>query len=304
MEPSSGISVGEYLYHQGVPEELNELMCEHIQCPCGHGRYTADPNNPNSGQFDLSDDIYTKRDVAEFWGYEYFCQFSKQYGETLEVDDLKEFKVYLSKHPMLAFRHEVGQAIYRTLEKHFAAKAYERLTPEVGTLYRGRTRKRDSKNAYSKDEMWSPPSGLPQHGRYNSVGVPVLYVSDHLESIPYEIHPTHEDVIDIGEFQLQKKEWILFDLGSFDPTFQGFFSEVNEETKTVKQAYLLPNYIGTCCSDIGYHGVKYEGVHGDRLRYTNYALFNFKPDVDITVNQVISYAPQFTIGLCSQKFPF
>jgi hypothetical protein len=93
-----------------------------------------------------------------------------------------------------------------------------------------------------------------------------------LEAIPYEINPSHEDVIDVAQFEL-KRELKIFDIGSFDPEFRGFFCEKNGETKLLKQAYLLPNYIGACCSLIGYDGVKYEGNH-TKIRYTNYALFN------------------------------
>jgi hypothetical protein len=37
MEHPEGISVSEYFYDKGVPEELNDIMCKYIQCPCGHG---------------------------------------------------------------------------------------------------------------------------------------------------------------------------------------------------------------------------------------------------------------------------
>lgn len=304
MDQPEGISVGEYLYDQGVPDELHDLMCNYIQCPCGHGRDSWDHDNMNGGTFEMYEDIYTKSDVATFWGYDYeeFCAFSEQYGETIEIEALREFKVYLSKYPMMAFRHEVGQAIYRTLEKHFEAKGYSILTQRVGILYRGRTRKRDTGVVLTKEQMWSPPPGLPQHGRYNCVGVPVLYVCDSLEAIPHEIHPTHEDVIDVGEFHLVSEELYLFDLGSFDPTFQGFFNEIDVETKVIKQAYLIPNYIGTCCSVIGYHGVKYEGVYNDIPAYTNYALFDVVPEREMTVRDVISYKPHFKFTL--EEIPY
>ncbi|WP_229263656.1 hypothetical protein [Cohnella cholangitidis] len=303
MDPPEGISISDYLYHHDVPEELFPLLCTHIQCRCSYGREAGHSDDLYGGIFELDDEIYTKRDIADYWGFQYeaFCVFSEQYGETIEVEALHEFRMHLSLYPMLALEHETGRAIYRTLKKHFDAKRFSILTPGVGILYRGRTRKRDAATPLEKEQLWAPPAGLPQHGRYNCVGVPVLYVSDRLEGIPYEIHPTHEDTIDIGEFQIIKDELFLFELGSFEPTFQGFFSETNEETKAIKQVYLLPNFIGTCCSYIGYHGVKYEGVHGEKLSYTNYALFNIKPEVDIKINDVISYTPQFTIKM--EKIP-
>ncbi|CCC86287.1 hypothetical protein PPM_p0137 (plasmid) [Paenibacillus polymyxa M1] len=304
MDPPEGISVNDYLSAKDVPEELYQLMCKHLQCPCGHGREVD--RNMNHGWFNLHDDIYTKQDVEEYWGHDYeqFCVFSEKYGETIEVEALKEFKVYLSNYPLLALKHDVGQAIYRTLEKHFQEKDYTVITPEFGCLYRGRTRKRDTTKPFSKENMWAPPAGLPQHGRYNCIGVPVLYVCNRLDAIPYEIHPTHEDTLDIGDFQILKDELKLFDIGSFDPNFQGFFNEENEETKALKEAYLLPNFIGACCSLIGFNGVQYEGVHsnvyGNRSEYNtyiNFALFNITPDKDIEINNILSYTPQITISL-------
>ncbi|MNW54801.1 hypothetical protein D3C74_324200 [compost metagenome] len=105
MDPPEGISVSEYLSDQDVPEELYQLMCDHLQCPCGNGR-EDDHDYMIHGLFNLHDDIYTKRDVAEYWGHDYeeFLSFSEKYGETIEVETLKEFKVYLSQYPMLALK--------------------------------------------------------------------------------------------------------------------------------------------------------------------------------------------------------
>ncbi|ADO59809.1 hypothetical protein [Paenibacillus polymyxa] len=307
MDSPEGMSISAYLYDQDVPEELFQILCTHIQCKCSYGRESGHSDDFYGGIFDLNDEIYTKRDIEDYWGFKYeaFSEFSQQYEETIEVEALHQFKTHLSHYPMLALEHKTGRAIYRTLKKHFDAKGYTVLTNGLAKLYRGRTRRMDTSVPLEKHQMWAPPVGLPQHGRYNCVGIPVLYVTDCLESIPYEIHPTHEDIIDIGEFRITKDELFIFDLGSFEPTFQGFFNEMNEETKLVKEAYLLPNFIGTCCSYIGYHGIKYEGVHGEKLSYTNYALFNIESEEDIKINNIISYKPQFTIEMKEiSKLPY
>lgn len=294
------MNVSEYLYDQGVPEEFHELFARFIVCPCGYGRHPMHPkHNPNGGIFELHDDIYTKQGIAEFWGFDNlaFCKFAQNYGETFTVDDLLDFREFLIKYPMLAYKHPTGQAIYNVLLKHFEAKDYTILKPGHISFYRGRTRKKDSNGAYTKEQMWSPPLGEPHHGRFNTVGVPVLYVCDHLEAVPYEINPSHEDVVDIAEFELQK-ELKIFDIGSFDPDFQGFFCEKSGETKILKQAYLLPNYIGACCSEIGYDGVKYEGVH-TQIKYTNYALFDVNKDDNVLVikGYIKTFVPNLSYSL-------
>jgi len=145
--------------------------------------------------------------------------------------------------------------------------------------------------------MWAPPEGLPGHGRFNSIGVPVLYLTDKIEAVPYEVHPGHDQVLDVAEFIIQR-ELKLFDIGSFDPDFQGFFYEKNEDTKNLKSAYLLPNFIGTCCSHIGYDGVKYEGVQRNNLpKYVNFALFTAQENDNLIITKVTAYKPIIQIAL-------
>ncbi|WP_028550744.1 hypothetical protein [Paenibacillus sp. UNC451MF] len=116
----------------------------------------------------------------------------------------------------------------------------------------------------------------------------MLYVA-----IPHEIHPVHDEMMDICEIRIST-DLDIFDLGEFDHDFQEFFKEKNEETKQVKQAYLLTNFIGACCTDIRYHGAKYESGRNDNMKYMNYALFNIEHDQDVIVKRVKTYEPCFT----------
>jgi hypothetical protein len=297
IEIEGGVDVSEYLFTQGVPEQFNELFTRFIVCPCGYGRELTHPkHNPVGGIFSLEDEIYTQKDVDDFWGFEYteFMEFAQKYGVFLSVEDIHDFRNHLMKYPMLAHLDKTGQAIYKVLEKHYALRGFPILERQQTPLFRGRIRKKDTPNAYTAKDLWSPPEGKPQHGRFNTVGVPVLYVSDRLNGIPYETHPSDDELIDIAEYELQK-DLFVFDIGVFDPGFQGFFTEVNEESSPLKKAYLLPNFIGTCCSHIGYDGVKYKGVHAGN-EYTNYALFNLKED-DMIVKKIETFCPEISYTL-------
>ncbi|MNW40227.1 hypothetical protein D3C74_173350 [compost metagenome] len=295
LESVSGDSATHYVGEQDVPDELNLLFVKLIVCQCGYGREPMHPkHNPNGGVFEPYEDIYTKRDVNEYWGFdiEQFSKFGKLYGEEISQDDLLDFRNHLRSHPLLALHHTTGQAIFNVLKKHFNAKNFIVLKKCDTRLYRGRTRKKDS-TALTRKQMWAPPPGKPQHGRYNSVGVPVIYVCDQLNAISYEIHPSIEDVLHIAQVELLTDELSIFDMESFDMEFQGFFSEKNEESSPLKTAYLLPNFIGTCCSFIGYNGIKYRGVHGSNSNpYMNYALFNVEPDIDLSIVEFKSYTPK------------
>lgn len=188
--------------YQDVPEELSALICEYIKCPrCHYGRDGDTRKNPSAGIFTLGDEVYTRRELNEFWGFEdkLFCEFAARYGITIENSGLYELRQLLSTNPMMAMRNETAQKIYHTLQANKDSGHADRLTSEEGKLYRGRNRKRDSNKRFKRKDLYSPPLGSASHGRYNAIGVPVLYVANKLAAIPHEIHPAHDGVMDVGE---------------------------------------------------------------------------------------------------------
>ncbi|MRX71950.1 RES domain-containing protein [Bacillus lacus] len=285
-----GTSVEELLYNHEIPEALHETVTQYLQCKkCRYGKEAMHPkHNPDGGIFELYDEIYTQKEIDEFWGldYEEFSNFALQYGISLNQAELSDFKKYMIENPLLAFKHPVGQKVYDVLKAHFEAK--DNIELKKGQiLYRGRNRKVDGRR-FNKDEMWSPPKGVSSHGRYNLIGTSVLYCSDKVEGIPLEIHPAHDEKVEIGVFEIEKKLKLL-NIDFFE-NFGGFFSEKDTNTKTLKDVYLLPNFIRDCCYEIGYHGVQYKGVH-DEGKYTNYAFFNFEMGEDIIAKKV------YTLGM-------
>lgn len=303
----SSYTVEGFLELYGVPESLTSIFTELIRCKkCGYGRYPETSDNPYAGIFGKDDDLYTREEVDGFYGlddfnFEEFSEFTKKYNEDISTMDLYSLKETLLRNPMLAFKNATGKAIYNVLKAHFDAKGYFSLKPNEVKLYRGRTRTIDSGDPFPIEKMWAAPQGKTSHGRFNFIGASVLYVTDQENAIPYEINPTHDQLIDVATFEIIKEELILFDLGSFDESFQGFFNEVNEESNTLKSAYLLPNYIGACCSEIGYDGLKYTGVHKltQNGSYINYALFDMEPGIDLKAasEEVITFRPKITIEL-------
>jgi hypothetical protein len=290
-----------------VPDVLVPIFVRLIKCRCGYGRHASDGNNPNAGIFDEQDDLYTNQEVENMFGFEVeaFSEIAEKYEESISEKDLFDFRDVIRTQPMLAFRKKTGAAIYNVLKKHYDAGGYDLLKASEVKLFRGRTRAVDSSKAYTVEELWTAPLGKSSHGRYNFIGVPVLYVTNQERVIPYEINPSNDQLIDIATLDILKKKLKLFNLGSFDLNFEGFFSEVNEDTNTVKTAYLLPNYIGACCNEIGYDGVMYKGVHSfDQLNeYTNYALFNMELNLDLKASskEVNTFRPKFTIELQSDE---
>lgn len=291
IENNAGQTVESFLWEKGIDDKFHKLILKHLRCQTCH--YGEDPidysHNPDGGTFESYDQVYDEHETNSVFGLDdfdfiEFSQFAQKYNIDLSWQELHEFKQHLLKYPLLAYKHETGKKVYDLLQKHYEKRDYIEL--RSGTqLFRGRARKKDRKHVFGEDEIWNPPEGLPQHGRYNAVGISVLYLSNRMKAIPYEIHPLNDENIDIALFKTRKK-LKLFNIGLFDHSFQGFFNEINEESKPLKKAYLLTNYIGNCCAEIGFHGVAYQGV-SDR-KYTNYALFNFEKNNEIRIVEVVS----------------
>ncbi|MBS4539652.1 HNH endonuclease [Clostridium sp. D2Q-11] len=206
-------------------------------------------------------------------------EFDIEFKEN-EVEDFIEHIYY---NPMVAYKHIIGEKIYNLLKKCYKKNYFETVQPSM-KLYRGRKRKKYERQ-YSKKQLWSPPSGLASHGRYNSVGVSVLYCSDLKDSIPYEIHPQVGDIIDIGEFTVERELKVL-NINNIFNEFEGFISVENTENKLVNRCYLFTNYIRDCCNIIGYNGIIYNGV--TELDYNNFAFTNLKKHEDIEIKSVKS----------------
>ncbi|AZU61675.1 RES domain-containing protein [Neobacillus mesonae] len=266
-----GEDLYEFLCDNGVIEEYLDLVLDNLVCQsCNYGT-GYDPNNPDSGKFEPLDRIYTSEEIDSFWGFdeESFLEIAKKYEINIEPSELKDFENYLFEKPLLAYKHDIGNKIYQTLKNIYYEKDYYRL--EVGMeLLRGRNRGRD-KQKYTQLGMWNPPKGETTHGRFNPVGISVLYCTNDINGIPYEIEPKKNEVTDVATFT-NSKTLNLLDIDEIFTGFEGFLSLENQESTNVRKGYLITNYIAICCIEIGFDGVKYKGANG--LDYYNFAFFN------------------------------
>ncbi len=295
IAPDYGTEIWEFLSEQGIYDYgikekiLNYLYCS--GCKFGTGRY-----DDVYEQFDPLDKVYTQQDIDDFYGlnYEDFADFAKSYELNISREEIQEFVEFLYDKPYLALLHKVGKEIYRVIEQHYKNKNY--LVLEVGEkLYRGRTRKKDHSPFEPKD-LWNPPKGSTSHGRYNAIGVSVLYCTDSINAIPYEIHPSHDENIDVATFMVEKPLF-LFDVSSiFNEKFGDLISSTVLESKEQKKGYLLTNFIRDCCYDVGYHGIKYKGV--GKGEYYNFALFNFEKGVELSISDnVVTISPDVSYNI-------
>lgn len=222
-----------------------------------------------------------------FFFFFQLVEFAQKYGVSISENDLSEFQEYLIKHPMLGTKHIVGDKLYEAVRLHKEAGEgliLGRTSVESNNtyLFRGRNRKIDSEAPYKKTEMWAPKAGYSSHGRYNAIGIPVLYLSDNKYALPYELHTADDEFIDIVTFKLERN-LLVFDIHLFGLEFESFFSNTRIDSRQLKYTYLLPNFFAACCHLHEFDGVKYSGVRGEKLSYNNYALFNYKNELDVSI---------------------
>ncbi|OME89135.1 MULTISPECIES: RES domain-containing protein [Paenibacillus] len=269
-EEKYGTYIAALLEDNYLPEHMHEAVSQFLICQeCRYGTPEYRFGNPGNNKFNKWDKIYYKDEVNEFWGSN-IIQFASKYDISVNEHELDEFKEFLIKQPMLGLLNETGKKLYDAVKQSLISKEFIVLGKNE-TLFRGRVRHQDE-TMYSVDGLWSPPQGRASHGRYNPIGKSVLYCSDQKEVLAYELHPTNGQIIDIVKFETNY-ELKLFDMDNAFESFEGFIATQNVESNLLKQAYLITNFIGSCCEEVGYDGVKYSGVGNDKLNYSNYALF-------------------------------
>jgi hypothetical protein len=278
-EDKYGTYIAELLEDSCIPEHVIDDILKYLVCK----KCSASESYKEARNFEQWDRVYSDFEWDNFWGGR-IVKFADNYDISISEYELRSFQEYLLKRPMIALKHNVGEKIFDALQKCFDAQDFCYLKPEV-VLHRGRSRYRDNPK-YNLEKLWCPPTGLSSQGRYNAIGVSVLYCCDKKDAIPYELHTTQGQVIDVITIKVNKSLKV-FDMDSAFESFEGFISAPNLESKAVKQEYLLTNFIGACCEAIGFNGIKYNGVGDSNSEYMNYALFNMKMNEQIILQDRI-----------------
>ncbi|ONG66637.1 hypothetical protein BKK42_01410 [Bacillus cereus] len=264
----------------------NEII-RHLTCQnCGYGYNPDAPKGASMTCFEPEDKAYSSSDIEDFdrlIDFKRINSFAENYGITLSAKELEDFVSYLNEYPMLAYKHEVGIKIYDMLSQHYEASDGEVLI-ERNSFYRGRTCSKGMVD-YSANQMWEPPKEVASHGRYNMVGTTVLYCTNNINYIPYEIHPNNHQKICIAKIQV-KRPLKIFNIHRLFNKFQGFIGEVVSQDGLYNPNYALTNFIAECARQIGFKGVQYNGVNGGD--YKNYAFFNFEKGKDLEITEVTS----------------
>lgn len=142
---------------------------------------------------------------------------------------------------------------------------FAKITFDDITYYHARTLKVNQR-PFHDSEMMKAPINVSAHGRYNEVGRSCYYIAESKDGAIKEIYKhsggTKPNVQVIGLRAI--KEVKLLDLSEEVKGSNYFiehmrFTVENEEGRTVKE-YLLPNYVASCCKELGIDGIRYKST--------------------------------------------
>lgn len=178
--------------------------------------------------------------------------------EEFSLDSLLSFESKLEQNYAFASRHPVGVRIFEMLENWNHFVSFENIT-----YYHARPLG-EHQRPYHDFEMMRAPMNVSAHGRYNEVGRSCYYIAEDKEGALKEIYKhsggtkPRVQVIGLKAVKLVK----LLDLSGEAKKTNRFiehmrFTVENEVGKTVLE-YLLPNYVASCCKEIGIDGIRYK----------------------------------------------
>lgn len=176
------------------------------------------------------------------------------------LDELLSFESKLEQNFAFAVRHPVGVRIYEILQNWKSFVSFENIT-----YYHARTLG-ENQRPFHDSEMMKAPTNVSAHGRYNEVGRSCYYIAENKDGALKEIYKhsgkTKPRVQVIGLKAIKSAK--LLDLSGDVKGTNRFiehlrFTVENDEGRTV-QEYLLPNFVASCCKELGIDGIRYKST--------------------------------------------
>lgn len=209
-----------------------------------------------------------------FWAFEF--QFDNYDDLEFDFDVLKQ---EIKETPYMVLKNKLALEVYQLLEN--ISKKTSPISLNF-TLYRGRILKSEE---FIKSDFITPPPNSTNEGRYNHLGVPVLYCADKQITCYNELRKPKENLY-IAEFKINK-ELKLLNLNQIDEfddwdkynLLQAIFlssvvSSKTDDKSKYKPEYYFTRFICDCCKSLNFDGIIYPSVHiGEG---NNYVIFDTK----------------------------
>jgi RES domain-containing protein len=228
---------GSRLKYSYTEQEYNENINK-VKCPrCGSGIYGV------------------------FWAFEFdFDNF-----EEIEFD-FHLLKQEIKETPFIVLKNELACQTFELIEK--ISKKVKPILLNF-PLYRGRV---IEKTEVSNNDLFSPPANYTNEGRYNHLGIPVLYAADQEITCYNELRKPEKNLC-LAEFKIEK-ELKLLDLISIEElddyeennllkaiVISSVASAKAEDNSRYKPEYYFTRFISDCCKYLKFDGIVYPSVH-------------------------------------------
>ncbi|RZJ90704.1 MAG: RES domain-containing protein [Chryseobacterium sp.] len=207
---------------------------------------------------------------SNFWAFNFdFDNFEDFEGEFWKLKNL------IKHTPFLVLKNDLANRTFELLEE----LAKEILPAKVsGKLFRGRV---TDKPSVEGSDLLPPPATLTKEGRYNHIGVPVIYAASKAITCFNELRKPSQNLY-IAEFRIFKQLRLL-DLTELEDensdllkavVISSLASAKADDQALYKPEYYFTRYIADCCRYLGLDGLVYPSAQiGEGC---NYILFDIK----------------------------
>ena len=202
--------------------------------------------------------------------------------ESISLSEATNFINFLAKYPYLAFKESIGKRIFNEIENIAETNLID-IKEQV--LYRARPWEKDREMHFLDSEMWEPPYGRSEVGRFNPIGINYLYMAENKEIASLEINSPQK--LSIMEVTVASSIKVLDLTSKTSPIFE-LCNKKNIGSYTNPSEYLLPNYIAQCCAYLERkNGMKVEGIKYKSTLSDGNCLVLFNKSKDSFNNEMI-----------------
>jgi hypothetical protein len=269
------VSMFDYLTDLEIPEQFWQAVVNKLECPfCG-------------SSLDLSMDIGLKSEyeikIDQMW-----IEWTNRYEF-----ELKDFFLFLEKHPYLGLKHKLGQSILNELQN------FPKCDIQDEIYYRAR--KVSSGKILSSSDMLPPDPKFVSitEGRFNHFGQSVLYLANYAEGAAREILNKGENIVWLQKYKIIKIKNILnltpdpynepspdIDILPFGLIYSGALSKEVERSVGWKPEYFVSRFISDCSKYLNFNGILFKST---RHYSNNLVLFNWQQKEIETVDEPIVF---------------
>lgn len=281
-----------FVGREALWEPYYKEIADFVHCPrCDNGLGPNYDEKIDYGKFDLYTEVYTQEDINQF-NHDF-------YGDELEEAkiEISELAQKFSFEELVSIKNEYIQnkayvarnPLFYRLEEFikglFAEQKYYVLSKNKLVF---RTRTSPIEKPLTKVELWEPPYAVASHGRFNDIGVSILYCANNREVVKKEITLQRGHEYNIAKFIVHKPMFLFPINHVFGGEFAGLIDEAvpaDQQNLLFKRQYILSNIVSAICFQVGYDGIVYRSTK-DNVSI-NYALFcKYKKGEDIEVLDV------------------